>query len=229
MQAADVMVTDVITVGLNTTIHQVADILLKNRISAVPVIGEQREILGVVSEGDLIRRAESGTLQRNSWWLDLLASKQALAINYVKTHGMKVADVMTTHVITASPETSLPEIATLLETNRIKRVPIVKNGKLVGIVSRANLLQALVSTRNKKPEVDVRDSEIRKKVLARLNAEAWRPSMLNVTVHEGTVDLWGLINSDEERKAARIAVEVVPGVQGINDYMLIPPPTSGMA
>ena len=128
MQAADVMVTDVITVGPNTTVNQVADILLKNRISAVPVVGEQGEILGIVSEGDLIRRAELGTLQRNSWWLDLLASKESLAINYVKTHALKVADVMTTDVITATPETSLADIATLLEANRIKRVPIVKNG-----------------------------------------------------------------------------------------------------
>jgi CBS domain-containing protein len=228
MQAADVMVTDVISVGPNTTVHQVADILLKNRISAVPVLGEQREILGIVSEGDLIRRAESGTLQRNSWWLDLLASKQSLAINYVKTHALKAADVMTVDVISATPETPLADVATLLETHRIKRVPIVKNGKLVGIVSRANLLQALASTRNQKATVNVRDSEIRRKVLARLNAEGWRPSMLNVTVHNGTVDLWGLINSDAERKAARIAVEVVPGVQAVNDNLIVPPPFSGM-
>jgi len=143
MKAADVMVSAVISVRPNARVEEVAGILLASRISAVPVIDEQGELLGIVSEGDLMRRAEAGTDRSRSWWLEYLTGKQVLAAEYVKSHSHKVTDVMTRSVITATPDTSLSEIATLLERNRIKRVPIVQNGKVVGIVSRANLLQLL--------------------------------------------------------------------------------------
>ena len=136
---------------------------------------------------------------------------------------------MTRSVITATPETPLGEIATLLEKNRIKRVPIVQNGKVVGIVSRANLLQALASMPAKEvTATNVDDSELRDKVLSRLNAELWRPSLLNVTVHDGNVDLWGFVTSYDEKKAARIAVGEIVGVKSINDHLAIPPPETAM-
>jgi CBS domain-containing protein len=229
MKAADVMVSAVISVRPNARIEEVASILLANRISAVPVINEEGELLGIVSEGDLMRRAEAGTERRRSWWLEQLTGKQVLAAEYVRSHSHKVTDVMTRSVITATPDTPLGEIATLLEKNRIKRVPIVQNGKVVGIVSRANLLQALASTPAKDaaaPRAD--DSEIRDKVLSRLNAERWRPLLLNVTVHDGNVDLWGFVSSNDEKKAARIAVEGIVGVKSINDYLTIPPPETAM-
>jgi CBS domain-containing protein len=229
MKAADVMITAVISVRPNARVEEVASTLLANRISAVPVIDEQGELLGIVSEGDLMRRAEAGTERRRSWWLEQLTGKQVLAAEYVRSHSHKVTDVMTRSVITATPETPLGEIATLLEKNRIKRVPIVQNGKVEGIVSRANLLQALASMPAKSaPTTSVRDSEIRRNVLSRLNAERWRPSMLNVTVRDGTVDLWGLVTSNDEKKAARIAVESTPGVKSINDNLMVPPPSYGM-
>ena len=148
-----------------------------------------------------------------------------LAAEYVKSHSHKVADVMTRSVFTATEDTPLGDIANLLEKNRIKRVPIVRDGKVVGIVSRANLLQALASTRAKDaPAASAGDLDIRAKVISRLNAELWRPSMLNVTVNDGAVDLWGFVTSDDERNAARIAAEEVPGVKTINDNLMIPPP-----
>jgi CBS domain-containing protein len=137
------MVCAVISVRPNARVEEVASILLANRISAVPVIDEQDGLVGIVSEGDLMRRAEAGTERSRSWWLEYLTGKQVLAAEYVKSHSHKVTDVMTRSVITAKPETPLREIAVLLERKRIKRVPIVQNGKVVGIVSRANLLQAL--------------------------------------------------------------------------------------
>jgi CBS domain-containing protein len=230
MKARDVMVSAVIGVRPNARVEEVASILLANHISAVPVINEQGELLGIVSEGDLMRRAEAGTERRRSWWLEQLTGKQVLAAEYVKTHSHEVRDIMTRSVITATPETALGEIATLLERNRIKRVPIVQNGKIVGIVSRANLLQALASMPPAKdaaaPRAD--DSEIRDKVLSRLNAELWRPTLLNVTVHDGTVDLWGFVTSNDEKKAARIAVEEIVGVKSINDHLTIPPPETAL-
>ena len=199
MKAAGVMVSAVISVRPNARVEEVARTLLAHRISAVPVINEEGELLGIVSEGDLMRRAEAGT------------------------------DVMTRSVITATPETPLGEIATLLEKNRIKRVPIVQNGKVVGIVSRANLLQALASMPAKEvTATNVDDSELRDKVLSRLNAELWRPSLHNVTVHDGNVDLWGFVTSYDEKKAARIAVGEIVGVKSINDHLAIPPPETAM-
>ena len=229
MKAADVMVSAVISVRPNAQVEEVAGILLANRISAVPVIDEQDELLGIVSEGDLMRRAEAGTDRSRSWWLEYLTGKQVLAAEYVKSHSRKVTDVMTRSVITATPETALGEIAMLLEKNRIKRVPIVQNGKVVGIVSRANLLQALAGMPAKNAAVPgAGDSQIRDEVLSRLNPQLWRPSMLNVTVRDGTVDLWGFVTSDDEKKATRIAVESVPGVNAINDHLTIPPPEIAM-
>ena len=143
MLARDVMVFPVITVGNNATVREVANILLKERISAVPVVGNADKVIGIVTESDLMHRAEAGTERPYSWWLHFLTDDATIAADYVKSHAAKVQDVMTSDVVTAAPETPLHEIATLLEERRIKHVPIVnKDGNLVGIVSRANLIQA---------------------------------------------------------------------------------------
>ena len=228
MKAADVMVSNVITVGVNASIGEVAAILLNNNISGAPVVGEKGELVGIVSEGDLIRRPETGTSKRHSWWLELLSNERTLAAEYVKSHSRKVADVMTSDVITAKPDTPLGEIAAMLERNRIKRVPIVEGGKIVGLVSRANILQALASATKKLPSLaSADDSQLRKEVVARLAAEPWRPSMLTVTVQDGTVDLWGLVHSVEQKKAARLAAELTPGVRAVVDNIIIQPIGSG--
>jgi CBS domain-containing protein len=150
MNAADVMVSKVITVGPDATVQEVAEILLKNKISAVPVVSQGGKILGIVSEGDMLRRVESHTLRHRSWWLQLFTASATLRDEFVKSHSHKVVDVMTPKVLTVSPETPLGEIASVLEKNGIKRVPVVKDGKLVGIVSRANLLQAIATGKSVK-------------------------------------------------------------------------------
>jgi CBS domain-containing protein len=229
MNAADVMVSNVITVGPAACVQDVAGILLKNRISAVPVVGEQGELLGIVSEGDLMRRPEAGTEHRRSWWLDLMASTEILASEYVKTHSRKVTDVMTRKVITASPDTPLSEIASLLEKHGIKRVPIVQAGKIVGIVSRANLLQALASLQKEVvPAAAPDDTAIRNKVMAQLKAEPWaHTSLMNVIVQNGTVELWGMVASLAEKKAVRVLAEGTPGVRAVNDNLMVRPVMSG--
>lgn len=225
MKAVDVMATDVISVTPEHNVQDVAEILLTNRISAVPVINDKGKLVGIVSEGDLMRRAESGTEHERSWWLRLLMGREGLAQEYVREHARRVSDVMTRDVITATRETPLAEIASLLERNRIKRVPIVDNGKVVGIVSRANLLQALASLRKEiAVEKPTSDSDVRDKVLERLKAEPWtRSALLNVTVRDGTVDLWGIVDSAAEKRALRVAAEVTPGVRGVNDNVIIRP------
>ena len=224
MKASDVMVSNVITVSPDATVQEVADLLLQNRISAVPVVSAGGEILGIVSEGDLINRPETETSHRKSWWLDALASNETLASEYVRSHSRKVADVMTTDVISAAPDTSVSEVAALLEKNRIKRVPIIDNGRLVGIVSRANLLQGLASLGRKAPQARPDDAAIRDKVMAKLNHERWaKPALISVTVLDGTVDLWGIVESPAEKKAVHVLAEVTPGVRAVNDNLIIRP------
>ena len=148
MQARDVMISPVVTVGRSATVRDVAKLLLEKRISAVPVVDDAGKVVGIVTEGDLIHRAEAGTERPYSWWTHFLAGDATMAADYAKSHARRVEDVMTSDVITAPPETPLHEIAMLLEERRIKRVPIVnKDGNLVGVVSRANLIQVVASGR----------------------------------------------------------------------------------
>jgi CBS domain-containing protein len=229
MKASDVMVTNVISVGTDACVQDVANILLTNRISAVPVVGASGALVGIVSEGDLMRRVEAGTGRKRPWWLSIFTGKQVLAAEFIREHSRKVTDVMTREVVTASPDTTLSAIANLLEKHAIKRVPIVKDGKMVGIVSRANLLQAVASMRKQiDAATPANDSAIRDKVLAQLDAEPWtRPALINVIVQDGTVDLWGVVDSATEKKAVRVAAEVTPGVRAVNDNLIIRPAESG--
>jgi predicted transcriptional regulator len=175
-----------------------------------------------VSEGDLIRRPEIGTTKRQSWWLELISNQWASATEYIKSHSRKVSDVMTREVITANPDTPLGDIAAMLERNRIKRVPIVEGSKLVGLVSRANILQALASATKKLSSLaSPDDTELRKKVVSRLASEPWRPTMLTVTVQDGTVDLWGLVHSVEQKKAAQPAAESTPVVRAVVNNIIV--------
>jgi len=228
MIAADVMVSNVITVSPETRVAEVAEILLRNRISAVPVVDAAGQIVGIVSEGDLMHRAEAGTEIRRSWWLRALTSNEAMAADFVRSHSQNVADVMTRRVITAGPDTPLYEIANLLERNRIKRVPIVKDGKLVGIISRANLLQALASLKpaasGKAPE----DSAIRQRILAEVEKQPWtHPSLINVIVQDGDVALWGVVSSKSEKDAIRVMAETAPGARTVSDHIVIQKAATG--
>ena len=221
MQARDVMVSPVITAGKSATVREVAKILLEKRISAVPVVDNVGKLVGIVTESDLMRRAEAGTEHPYSWWVHFLAGDATIAADYVKSHAAKVEDVMTSDVVTATPETPLHEIASLFEEHRIKRVPIVsEDGNLVGIVSRANLIQVVASARPKL-EMSLPDTTIRQKLLSELKKQSWAHNThnLSVTVTDGVVDLWGDAQSNEERKAIRVAAENIPGVVAVNDHL----------
>lgn len=224
MQAKDIMTAPVISVSDTSTVQEVAKLLLERRISAVPVVDSSGNVVGIVSEGDLMHRAEAGTGRRRSWWLSLFADKQTLANEFVKEHSRKVSDVMTRNVITAAPEAQLSAIATLLEKNRIKRVPIIEDGKLVGIVSRANLLEALVALHPQPKSAAVADdSSIREAILARLKNEPWSPSWVNVTVQNGVVDIWGMASSEAEKDAARVVAEATRGVVAVKNNIVLRP------
>ena len=218
------MVMNVISVGPEASVREVANTLFKNRISAVPVVDRHKQLVGIISEGDLIRRAELETDYRRSWWLKIFGGKrnEVLAIEYARSHARKVKDLMTRDVITARSTTPVREIAALLEKNRIKRIPIVSKGKVVGIVSRADLIQALASMRKQIEPAAVTDSIIRKRIMTHFKSEEWsRHSILSATVQGGTVKLWGIVDSEAEKEAARMAVELVAGVRAIENNVIV--------
>jgi CBS-domain-containing membrane protein len=221
--AADVMMANVITVSADANVRDVAKILLSNRISAVPVVDGQGKLVGIISEGDLVRRPEIGSEKPRSWWLDALSTNGALADEFVRSHSHKVSDVMTRDVVTAKPDESLGQIAALLEKNRIKRVPIVSGDKIVGIVSRANLIQALASLVEERPERSAAgDARLCGRVYARLQqAPRTSRSLPSVMVHDGIVHLWGTIDSEAERKIVRVAVDATPGVRRVIDNLVV--------
>jgi len=229
VKASDVMVTDVITVKPDDDVQDVAALMLDNLISAMPVVDDTDRLVGMVSEGNLLRRGESHTEHERSWWLKLLMGREFLAAEYLKEHSCKIADVMTREVVSAEPETSVADIATLLERHRIKRVPIVQNGEIVGIVARANLIQALARFRERAPlPRPIADAALRERIVSRLKSESWaRPSLINVIVTDGTVDLWGTVGSSVEKKALQVAVEITPGVKAVNDNVTVRPVASG--
>jgi len=221
MRAADVMTSDVITVGEDASVQEVARLMAEHGISAVAVVDRESRVVGMVSEGDLLHRAETGTERRRSWWLEMVASTNQLAGEYVKSHSGSVKDVMTHDVISVTEETTVADIAILLETNRIKRVPVLRDGRLVGIVSRANLVQALAMTISEQPSgAEAADRTIRDQFLAELKAQKWAEvSPANITVKDGVVHLWSSYYSDQEKRALVVAAESIPGVRRVEDHM----------
>jgi CBS domain-containing protein len=230
MRAMDVMTTNVITVGPNTSVQEVATLLSERGISGVPVVDAQDRVVGIVSEGDLLHRVETGTerrvQRRRSWWLDRIGSDEDLARDYVKSHGRTVKDVMTREVISVTDTTELADIATLLETKGIKRVPVVRDGKLVGIVSRANLVRALAAAgAQMTTEAAGDDRTIRAKLLAELKGQEWVHAWAaDIIVRDGVVHLWCSDDRpEEERQALRVAAENIPGVRGVEAH-IVPAP-----
>jgi CBS domain-containing protein len=222
MNAADVMITNVISVRSDTSVAKIAETLLTNRISAVPVLDEKGAMVGIVSEGDLIHRVEADTERHRSWWLELLTGKEVLARDFVKSHARKAADVMTRPVVTVKPDTPLGELASLLEKHRIKRVPVMKDGKIVGIVSRANLIQSLVTRGNEIiSDKAVGDSTLRDNIITELRSQPWWANNINVIVQNGTVELWGFVGSETEKDAIRVAVEVTAGVRKVSNNLAV--------
>jgi CBS domain-containing protein len=226
MRAKDVMTTDVVSVSPEMPVAEVAQLLLSRNISGVPVVDAEGRVLGVVSEGDLMRRPELESERHRSWWLRLLSTSAENAADYVRAHGLTAGEVMTRSVVAVTENTELGEIAQLLEERRIKRVPVLRDGKLVGIVSRANLLQGLVAHSKKgvaPPTAD--DRSIREQVMRAIVAQGWVGyGALNAIVDDGVVELWGWVDTDEERRAMLLAAERIPGVRKVIDHLGFVPP-----
>lgn len=220
MHAFDIMTSPVVTAGPNATVLEIVKLMLENRISALPILNREGMLIGLVSEGDLIRRSEIGARDYKSWWLSAIGGSITLAEEFVKSHGVKASEIMTEDVVTIGPDTRLWEIASTLEKKKIKRVPVMQDGKLVGIVSRANLLQALAAQQESRPvQPSASDRAIREALMLSLENEPWSDtSHLNVVVIDGVVHYWGLVSSQAQSKALQVAAENVPGVTDVVDH-----------
>ena len=229
MKAKDVMTSAVISVPPDTTILQAARQMLQHHISGLPVIDRTGNLVGILSEGDFLRRRETQTERKRSRWLEFLIGPGTLAAEYTHSHGRKVAEVMTSDVHTATEGTALEDIVELMERHRIKRVPVLRDDKVVGIVTRSNLMHAMVSLARAEPKAANNDAIIREKLLAEMEKESWAPAaMVNVIVRDGVVELWGVIIDERQRDALKVAAENIPGVKSVKDHMVWLEPTSGM-
>jgi CBS domain-containing protein len=219
MQATDVMVRDVVTVRPETELAEAVKLLAEHDVSALPVIDAKSNLVGILSEADLIHGAEIGTEKRRPWRLEAVTGASTLAREFAKSYGEKVGEIMTPEVVAVAEDTPLSEVAALLERKRIK--PVTRDGKLIGVVSQSNLIQALASVVGQIDQPAETDRQIRLELLSRLEEQSWTDfGSRNVTVGNHIVHLWGLVGSPEERKALLALAESVPGVTRVCDEMI---------
>lgn len=222
MIAKDVMAREVVSVEPDTTVQEIARLLLTRHISAVPVIDADRALVGIVSEGDLMDRQEAGTQREvGSWWLNAFVSTDTLATRFSKSHGRTAAEVMTPHPVTVTEDTPLNEIARLLETRRIKRVPVIRANEVVGIVSRANLLHGLATVEPAQPTAKIENEKtLREQVAEEMAKHKWSDTYsLNVTVDDGVVHVWGVVGSTEVRDAISVLIREIPDVKEVENHL----------
>jgi CBS-domain-containing membrane protein len=228
MRAHQIMTHSVATVAPEATILEAANIMLQRHVSGLPVVDAAGKLVGVVSEGDFIRRSEIGTQRKRGRWLKFLLGTSAAATDYVRENGRKVSEVMTSDPITIAEDTALEEIVKTMETNHVKRLPVMKDGKLVGIVSRANLLQAVAGLARDVPDPTADDDHIRRRIIAAIEKNDWSPFGLNVIVRDGIVHLSGVITDEGSRQASVVAAQNVSGVRKVHDHLCWVDTMSGM-
>lgn len=229
MKAADVMTANPITVNPESSVMEAVRIMLQRRFSGLPVVNDRGAVVGIVTEGDLLRRGETGTQRRHPRWIEFLIGPGRLATEYVHACGKKIDEVMSQPVQTVTEDTPLDEIVNIMERHRIKRLPVLREGKLVGIVSRANLLRALASVARETKPTSNGDASIRDRLVAELQRQTWAPAnMIDVVVRNGIVHLWGTILDERQRKGIRVAAENISGVRAVEDHLVWIEPLSGV-
>jgi len=229
MKASDVMTQRIVSVAPETTVVEAIQLMLQNHISGLPVIDSAGNLVGVVTEGDFLRRVETGTQRKRSRWLELLVGPRTLAEDYAHSHGRKVEEVMTVDPVTITEDTPLEAVVRVMERRRIKRVPVVRGKAVVGIVSRSNLMHALASLGGSPPAAAKSDTAIRDQILAELDKQAWAPvALIDVVVRDGVVQLWGTITEEMQGEALKVCAENIPGVKKVVSHLTWIEPMSGM-
>lgn len=225
MQAQDVMARGVIAIGPDMPVQFAARAMISNKVSALVVMGIDARLMGIISEGDLLRRVETGTEQTHSGWPEMFVSSDTLTKEFIKSRGKRARDVMTRDVVTAAPETPLREIADLMETHGVKRVPILKGDVVVGIVSRADFLRALASV-SETTDLAETDRDLHERFVESIKDQPWASRPFNVAISERRAELWGYVYSEAEKTAVRVAAEAIPGVESVADHLRVMPPTA---
>lgn len=229
MLVEDIMSAPVVSVPPSASIGEAAGLMLAHRISGLPVVTSDGKLVGMVSEGDFLRRGELGTERKRSAWLEFFVSPGKSADEYVRTHGRTVQEVMTGDVITIRRKAALDEVVEAMSTHHVKRLPVVDNGKLVGIISRSDLLRAVTRALPTGDVAATNDQRIRTAILDELASQRWsRHGLIRVDVQNGKVELSGTILDERERKAACVAAENTPGVQSVSDQLVWVEPMSGI-
>ncbi len=234
MNVADIMTRQVISVTPQTTIAEAARLLLDHRISGLPVVDPDGAVVGIITEGDLLHRVETGTQRRHSHWLEFLIAPGRLAREYIDANARNVGELMSEDVVSVTPRDSLPEVIRLMEHHHVKRLPVIEAGRLVGIVSRANLVRALLHNLAEPPgnpagDAVAGDAEIRDRILAEIAKQPWGPrASVDVRVKDGAVELYGTITDERERTALRVLAENHRGVKAVRDNLIWIEPVSGL-
>ena len=227
MKARDIMSTRVVTVSPETSVRDIAALMIEKHISGLPVLDDKGSLVGMISEGDLLRRPEIGTEKHRRRWVSFFTGVDEQARDFSKSHALRAGDVMSMQVVHVSEETPLGDVVGLMEKHNIKRLPVLADGTLVGIVSRADMLRALAARQAEPmPPPPESDAAIRAAMNDVLKHEEWAFSaMVNVIVADGVVHLWGVIDSKEQRQALRVAAESIPGVTAVEEHLSFSLPT----
>jgi CBS domain-containing protein len=222
MKVSDVMTKHVISISPETSVFVAIRLMLKHHISGLPVIDNRARLVGILSEGNFLRRAEIDTERKRSLWLDALLGPADGAATYVHSHGLAVKEVMTPAPVTVTEHTALDEVVRLMEHRNVKRLPVLRDGKVVGIVTRANLMRALLSIHRTAPQSSDDDAAIRERILAGISRQGWSSgATVDVVVHEGVADLWGSVSEGAQRNALKVLAENVRGVVRVEDHLTV--------
>lgn len=228
MKARDIMTTNVLMVRPDAPVREVATLMTERHVSGVPVISADNKIVGIVSQSDLLHRKELGTEARRKWWLRVFGDSDTMAREYTKAHGLKAQDVMTRHVTSVQEDAELADVAAILDRNKIKRVPVVRDGKVVGIIARSDLVKALSKSPATASSANVDNGTLHRTLTDKIRSLPWlETSFLNVVVNDGVVRLWGYVGSNDQRRALRVLVEETEGVKSVEDNLTVGFPTMG--
>lgn len=219
MRVHEIMSRHVVTIGADASVSDAIKTMLSHHISGLPVVDSGGKLVGILSEGDFIRRVEVGTEKRRDRWLGLLTGAEQVALDFARQHGRKVSQIMSPNPITIGEDTLLEQVVRLMEARNVKRFPVMRGEKIVGMVTRADFLAAIANLSLDAGGYSDSDNQIRGAVVAALSHASWRPCALNVSVHEGVVVLRGTVKSDNARKAALVAAENVRGVNRVEDQL----------
>ncbi len=223
MRAREIMTPQVITVGPDTSVVEAIDTMLRHHVSGLPVVDTEGRLVGIISEGDFIRRAETGTQHARGRWLRFLVGADKIAAEFVHEHGRKVGEIMTSHPLTVTEDTPLDAIAQIMESNGIKRLPVLQGSRLVGIVTRSDFLATLAGLAHSLPAPSADDDQIRSEVRVAMAKGPGRPCRLHVTVRDGIVSLGGIVRKESARQASVVAAENVAGVRKVHDNLWMAP------